>query len=122
MGIVVDTSVWADHFRSPDQRLTALVQQGEVLMHSYAIGELALGSFRDRATSLRLLRNLPPATVLAQRDLVDFVEIHGLVSSGIGFVDAHLLASAYVAHAKLWTRDKRLRQRAEALGCSSDEA
>jgi predicted nucleic acid-binding protein len=45
-----------------------------------------------------------------------FVERHRLAATGIGWVDAHLLASAEAAGAALLTRDRRLRLQADRLG------
>lgn len=121
MTILVDTSVWVDHFHAPDQHLLALLRQAEVTIHPYVVGELAMGSFRDRTRSLRLLLNLPSAEIVDQHVLLDFIDSMALVSSGLSFVDAHLLASAAAAGITLWTRDKRLRDRAQALGCCAAE-
>lgn len=121
MTVLVDTSVWVDHFHAPDQPLLALLRQGEVTIHPYVVGELAMGSFRDRTRSLRLLLNLPSTEIVDQQVLLDFIESMALVNSGLSFVDAHLLASVTTARMTLWTRDKRLRGRAEALGCCAQE-
>ena len=40
---LVDTSIWIDHFRSPDRRLASLLHDGQVLSHPFVIGELGLG-------------------------------------------------------------------------------
>lgn len=42
-------------------------------------------------------------------EVLFFIERHGLMGRGIGYVDAHLLAAAALdSGARLWTRDKRL--------------
>ncbi len=49
------------------------------------------------------------------------IEWHNLYSCGIGYVDAHLIASARISPgARLWSRDKRLRTQAERLGVAAD--
>jgi hypothetical protein len=49
------------------------------------------------------------------------IEAHSLFRRGIGFVDAHLLASTLITpHTLLWSRDKRLHQVAETLGLKAD--
>lgn len=45
-----------------------------------------------------------------------FADRHSLGGTGIGFVDANLLATAAAADAVLWTRDKRLAAQAGRLG------
>ena len=117
--ILVDTSVWVDYLRRADAHLAALLERGQVLMHPFVIGEIACGSLRDREATLELLRQLPAASVAEPDEALGFIELRGLHGKGIGYVDLHLLAStALNAGAMLWTRDKRLRDAAEALGCA----
>ncbi|UEP51057.1 type II toxin-antitoxin system VapC family toxin [Burkholderia ambifaria] len=114
--ILVDTSVWIDHLRAGDATLATLLEAERVLIHPFIIGELALGSMRDRQTVLDALRDLPaaaPATDDEVQRMIDVVPLHGL---GIGYVDAHLLASVRLTSgSKLWTRDRRLLAAAERL-------
>ncbi|WP_175671799.1 type II toxin-antitoxin system VapC family toxin [Burkholderia ambifaria] len=114
--ILVDTSVWIDHLRAGDATLATLLEVERVLIHPFIIGELALGSMRDRQTVLDALRDLPaaaPATDDEVQRMIDVVPLHGL---GIGYVDAHLLASVRLTGgSKLWTRDRRLLAAAERL-------
>jgi predicted nucleic acid-binding protein len=107
--ILVDTSVWIDHLRTGDKRLSALLDAGAVLAHSFVIGEIALGHLRQRKTILSALQNLPRATVATEAEVLLFIEERSLMGLGIGYVDAHLLASTRLtAGSALWTRDKRL--------------
>jgi hypothetical protein len=46
--ILVDTSIWIDHFRSPDDELRRIIEEDQLLCHPFVIGELALGSLRNR--------------------------------------------------------------------------
>ncbi len=118
--IVVDTSVWVDHFRLTDQTLAHLLTNGEVLTHAFVIGELALGNMRQRETILGSLRDLPKAPVAADAEVLVFIEECSLAGMGIGYVDVHLLASTRLAAgATLWTRDKYLLRAAEQLGLAT---
>lgn len=115
--ILVDTSVWVDHLRSGDPGLMQLLDQGGVLMHPFVIGELACGSRADRQSVLALLSDLPQAVAADETEVLAFVERHRLHGKGIGYIDAHLLASARLSEgAKLWTRDKRLHAAAGEMG------
>ncbi len=115
--ILADTSVWVDHLRSGDAQLASLRDGGAILMHPCVIGEVACGNLRDRASIIELLEDLPAAVVAQADEVLAFIERHALHGKGIGYVDVHLLASvALTDGATLWTRDKRLRDAAEALG------
>ncbi len=113
--ILVDTSVWVDHFRAADARLTDLLLDGEVLCHAFVVGELACGNLRRRAEVLALLAALPQILAMSGEDVVRFVDEHRLIGRGLGWVDVHLLASAYASRERLWTRDRRLREAAQRL-------
>lgn len=115
--ILVDTSVWVDHLRRGDAKLAAALDSAKVLIHPFVIGEIACGSLTDRKAVLGLLQDLPMAAVAEADEVLGFIERHRLYGKGIGHVDAHLLtAVALTADAVLWTRDKRLRAAADALG------
>ena len=121
--ILVDTSVWVDHLRSGDVQLVDLLERANVIMHPFVIGEIACGILRDRLSILELLLDLPAAAVAEGEEVLGFIERHVLHGKGIGYVDVHLLASvALTEGAKLWTRDKRLRVVAEALGCAFQDS
>lgn len=117
--ILVDTAVWIDHFRDGDPALARVLDRGEALGHPWVTGEIALGHLRGRAEILRLLGNLPQATVATAPELLRFVERHELFGVGIGYVDAQLLAATMLTDdAVLWTRDRPLRTAAERLGAA----
>jgi predicted nucleic acid-binding protein len=116
MTVLVDTSVWADHFRAADGQLSALLGAGMIRMHPFVLGELALGNLHDWRRTVDRLRALPSLPVVSHDFLLDHVAEQALVGTGIGFVDAHLLAAADLSRTRLWTRDKRLHAHAERLG------
>ena len=114
--LLVDTSVWFEHLRRHDAAMAHLLEDGAVLAHPFVIGEIACGVFPRRRETLTLLNGLPTAPLLAQAEVLGFIERHALAGRGIGFVEMHLLASALVARAALWTRDRRLAEAASSLG------
>ena len=113
--ILVDTTIWVDHLRSGDPILEALLNDVRVLVHPHVIGELALGGLRRRQMLLNALQRLPRATEATNPEVLHFVESNGLMGLGIGWIDAHLLASARLSTAALWTRDSRLHKAASSL-------
>lgn len=118
--ILVDTSVWIDHLRSGDARLVDLLERGEVLSHPSVVGELGLGSLRQRAAIIESLQALPAAVVASDGEVMHLIDQQRLFGRGIGWVDAHLLASARLTPgARLWTGDKRLGALAQTLGVAA---
>ena len=106
--ILVDTSVWIEHLRRGHAGLSSLLEQGQVAMHPFVTGEIALGSLKRRAEVLGLLAELPAVPVVTHEEVLEVIERRGLAGAGIGWVDAHLLASALVGRSSLWTLDRRL--------------
>ena len=117
--ILVDTSVWVDHFNRSDRGLAAVLEAGQVIMHPFVLGELACGVLPKRALVLRSLTELPAAPVATDEEARMYIERHALMGRGIGYVDVHLLASVTLeGTARLWTRDRRLATVASALSLS----
>jgi predicted nucleic acid-binding protein len=118
--ILVDSSVWIDHLRSADPKLADLLNRGQVLTHPFVIGELALGNLRQRASIIDALLDLPKAAVADDGEVLSFLDRYTLYGRGIGYIDAHLLASVRLtADAALWTRDKRLHEIASDLNIAA---
>lgn len=118
--ILADTSVWADHLRRPDQTMNSCLDLGEIIMHPFVLGELALGSMPRYDAVLRALKSLPSAQIARPEEILIMVRENSLMGTGIGYVDAHVLASVVIVpDTHLWTRDKRLRRAAEKFGVAS---
>jgi predicted nucleic acid-binding protein len=107
--VLVDTSVWIQHFRTGEPRLSELLSEGLVLMHPFVFGELACGNLKNRATILRNLGVLPTVVCSTQEETLQLIHDRKLWGQGIGWVDAHLLASALLSNCRLWTLDERLK-------------
>lgn len=120
--ILVDTSVWIDHLRAGNTTLIRLLERGEVLAHPWVVGELALGNLRRRDEILGLLNGLPRATPAGELEVLALIERQRLWGTGIGYVDAQLLASTRLTSATLWTSDRRLAAAASRLGDALDDA
>ena len=89
--ILVDTSVWVEHLRSPLSELQDQLRTGQVLTHPMVIGELACGMIRRRREFLSYLGPLPIIPELAHERVLEEIETNRLMGRGIGFIDAHLL-------------------------------
>jgi predicted nucleic acid-binding protein len=115
--ILADTSIWIDHLRSGNKEMRKHLGQGHIVIHPFIIAELALGSLAERTKTLALLDLLPQVRVAQLSEVRLTIEARRLYSLGIGLTDAHLIASVFINPSTLlWTRDKRLRTAAEALG------
>jgi predicted nucleic acid-binding protein len=121
--ILVDTSVWIEHLRRGEARLVAALSDGLVRIHPCIIGEIALGSLRQRELILGALNAIPPVTVATDGEVHALVEVEHLFGLGIGFVDVHLLAALRLTPGvRLWTLDKRLAAVADRLGVGAPSA
>lgn len=115
--ILVDTCVWVDHLRAGEPHLVDLLMSLRVVTHPHVIGEIALGSLRDRQGVLDLLCELPRARVASDEEVFALVERRQLFERGIGYMGAHLIAATLLTPgAAIWTRDKRLQATVAELG------
>lgn len=114
--VLVDTSVWTEHFRSGDVGLDALLSDGQMVCHPCIVGELACGNLKNRSVILSLLQELPMAVRAEDAEILQCIEHHRLMGKGLGYIDMHLLMSAILTRIPLWTLDRRLREVTLELG------
>jgi len=114
--VLVDTSVWVEHLRHGHGELASLLLQGDVVSHRFVIGELACGFIRNRNEVFSLLRKLPIAIEAEHDEVMDFLKGNQLMGKGLGWIDVHLMASAFLSETPLWTLDAKLRREASRLG------
>ena len=122
--ILLDSNVWIDHLRGREEpSLDELLLTHQAAMHPHVLGEIALGNFRNRDRVLARFDRLPVPN-LAREGYVRFmIDEHKLWGTGIGYSDAHLLASARLSpDGYLWTRDNRLHAQAVRLGVAYEGA
>lgn len=116
-GVLVDTSVWVDHFRNCNDALIQLLAFDLVMMHPMVLGEIACGTPPNRVQTLSDLEKLQQTQQASVREVMAFVERERMFGIGCGLVDLQLLASTMMtAGAELWTLDKRLSVLAERFG------
>jgi predicted nucleic acid-binding protein len=115
--VLVDTSVWVDHFRQHNNALAGLLELDLVMAHPLILGEIACGSPPNRAQTLSDLRSLRQPRQASVLEVMDFIERERLFGLGCGLVDMLLLSSTLMTpEAELWTLDKRLSAMAERFG------
>jgi hypothetical protein len=123
MIVLVDTSVWIRFLsnRAPYAvRLAELLSRGEACGHDFVYGELLIGDLNGRKQLLADYEQMHQAPVVPHADVVAFVRHRRIHRRGIGWIDAHLLASSLVGRVKLWTTDLRLKALAHELGVAYD--
>jgi hypothetical protein len=121
MKVIADTSIWVDHFRRVDAQLAHLLDHGDIVIHPFVIGELLLGGVPKGSDTLDDLNTIPKATIASNDEVLDFIVKRKLSGLGVGYVDAHLLASTMLTvEASIWTRDKRLLAAARSLKLAAD--
>ena len=114
--ILVDSSVWNDHLRWVHPSLVEALEASDVLCHPFVLGEVACGHIPQRPRVLSLMARLPVVRTGSHQEALAFLDAHELAGAGLGWVDVHLLASAMLARAQLWTRDKALERAAARIG------
>lgn len=120
MSVLIDTSVWIDHFRNGNNVLVDLIGLDLALMHPMVIGEIACGTPpAPRNQTLASLGLLQPCNQASWSEVMTFIEREKLYGLGCGLVDMSLLASTLMTPgAELWTLDRRLADLAERFGAA----
>jgi predicted nucleic acid-binding protein len=116
--ILVDTSVWVAHLRYGTIGLASLLNDAQVIGHPFVVGELACGNLKKRTSILSLLKALPMADVATHEEVLNVIERYSLMGKGLGYIDAHLIASALLSKVPLWTLDKKLERIAALMRIS----
>ena len=106
--MLVDTSVWIDHFRRSDPAIAAALDRGDVQCHDFVIGELACGTLPRRHEVLALMQALPRIPAVVDDEAMALLSERRLWGRGLGCIDVNLLAASLIAGVRLWTRDRRL--------------
>jgi predicted nucleic acid-binding protein len=115
--VIADSSIWIDHINQGDPELVDLMKQRRVRLHPMIIAEIALGSIKQRATMLEELNAFPQIDSSSHSEVMAMIEWVKLFGTGVGYVDAHLLAATrQLRSGLLWTRDKCLKEQAKRLG------
>ncbi|MFC5510104.1 PIN domain-containing protein [Massilia jejuensis] len=123
-GVLVDTSVWVDHFRRRNEALVYLLTLDLAFTHPMIVTELACGTPpAPRSRTLADIATLPQARQASLNEVRELIEREQLFGLGCGLVDLALLASALLTPgAQLWTHDKRLVQLAQRFQIAYEPA
>ncbi len=114
--VLVDTSIWIDHFNKRDVFLTTLLSSDQVCIHPFIIGEIACGFLKNRVEIIAHLNKLPTILEATPDEVLYLIEKDELFKKSLGLIDIHLLASCLLQNAQLATRDKKLSAVAKELG------
>ncbi|MCL2889249.1 MAG: hypothetical protein FWE65_02365 [Eggerthellaceae bacterium] len=116
--VLVDTSVWSEHFRAAQPLLENLLNDGLVASHELVVEELALSMAAKHLFMLEDIVDMGLLPTASLEEYLNFVSSFEIAGRRIGCVDVHLLASCRLAHAGLWTLDKHLAAAASECGVS----
>jgi predicted nucleic acid-binding protein len=110
MSVLIDTSVWVEHFRNRSDTLVDLINLDMALIHPMVLLELACGTPpAPRVQTLNDIGLLQSSNQASLSEVMVFIEQEKLYGFGCGLVDMVLLASTVITPgASLWTLDKRL--------------
>ncbi len=114
--ILVDTSVWVDHFRRGNPELVVLLEEASVYCHPWVVGELACGNMSRRDEVLGLLRSMPSVRTASDDEVLYLLSAQKLWGRGLGWIDLHLIASLLLSGLRFWTLNEPLARAAEDLG------
>ena len=114
--VLVDASVWVSHLRESHPGMVSLLNDADVVCHPFIIGELSCGNLMNRSEILSLLHSLPMVDQVEHEEVLQFVKINDLMGRELGYVDVHLLASAVLFGASIWTLDRKFRAVSSELG------
>lgn len=118
MNVLIDTSVWVDHFRRRSSALVELIETDQALTHPMVLAELACGTPpAPRAQTLHDIGLLRPSKQARLQEVMEFIEREALYGLGCGLVDLCLIASTLITpNTQLWTRDRQLADMAGRFG------
>jgi predicted nucleic acid-binding protein len=116
--IVVDSNIWVHHWRTENRLLMEMMADGEIWTHPLVIGELSMGTLRNRERLLWDLTRLGRPQLATDAETRQMVEARRLWGRGIGWNDAKILASVVIGGCLLWTQDKRLDEAALEMGAA----
>jgi predicted nucleic acid-binding protein len=109
MNVLVDSSVWAGHFKQRNTHLASLLEDGLVVCHPYVVAEIACGTPPKRRAIVDMLTELECTPVATQEEFLAVLDAKKLYGRGCGYVDISLLASTLLSeNTRIWTTDKRL--------------
>jgi predicted nucleic acid-binding protein len=119
--VLVDTSVWIRFFSGREpyfSEMNWLLGRDEVVGHQLVYGELLMGDRGGRAGFLSTFEWMHQAELIPHSEVVALVRHRTLNGRGLGWIDAHLLASAIAGRLQLWTADRLFAEAAEDAGAA----
>jgi predicted nucleic acid-binding protein len=109
--VLVDASVWIRFLAGREpfaSALDELLSTDQVLSHDLVHGELLIGDRAGRRRLLEAYALIHRASAVPHDEVVEFVRARKLMGRGLGWMDAHLLASTLTERCTLWTADDDL--------------
>lgn len=106
--ILVDSSLWIELLRRGHARLQRALEVETIVIHDFVLGELSLGHLRKGSELIATMESLHRLAVASHDEVLMVIDKYELRGSGIGWIDAHLIASCLIDGVRLWTLDRTL--------------
>ena len=106
--ILADTSIWIKFLSHENSTMKSLLETEKIVMHPFVQVEISLGSLKNRNELMRMMDRMPHTDVVDNNLVKQYIENNKLYNTGIGFVDASIIASCVLNSHRLWTLDKAL--------------
>lgn len=116
--ILVDSSVWIQHFKKTDSFLVSALKEDRVVVHPLIIQEISLGHIKNRELIIELVSYLHTVPIISHEEIQNFILKNKLAGSGVGVIDIHLLFSAIKGNLNIYTFDKSLIKLSKKFACS----
>jgi predicted nucleic acid-binding protein len=118
--VLIDTASWINHGRIPDALIVTAIQRGCVVTHQDVVGEITLGCGPTAVATAERIGMFRHVTDASHDTLIAFIRTHQLSCTGVGMIDARLIAACALADrpTRLYSADKRLMKEARRVGVS----
>jgi len=114
VNVLIDSSVWVEHFKNPNELLSDLIEENLIVTHPLVITEVACGTPNNKSGIIEEMKNLNKTEQATVDEVLEFIKRENLAGKGCGAVDIFLLASTIITgDTAIWTLDKNLKKLAE---------
>jgi len=109
MKVLIDSSIWIEHFKKQNELIPDLITRNLIVTHPLIIAEIALGTPKNKKIILEIMKELNQTEQATTEEVLEFIEKENIAGQGCGATDIFLLTSAIITkNTAIWTLDKNL--------------